>query len=538
MGSLVSSQFPLRRSARPDRRRAFRADRSDQRSREKAERRAAREARLLARADDLALIEAECINRARQSFWSFRCYLGGPKFLRGWWQEECADELQAFYEDMVAGKKPALLFEGPRQHGKTRQVVEFLAWVAGKNPDLRKLYASYSATLGKRANKDLQKILFSKRYQAVFPATRIELTKIVHKNKDGEKLPPAKRTETLIEYPGRDGQFRNTTVLGAINGEGFDLGVLDDPIKDAKESRSEVKRETAWRWLSVDFLACMSNSAGLLVIGARRHKDDPISRLREFWGEDIRVISYPALSIKDEKHRKAGEPLFPELKDLKFLLRLQRSMPRADWAATMQQNPIQDGGNIIESGWFKFWETLPLLEYRAMFADTAMKTKTANDFSVLLVAGKGRKEDPRLFILDILRDRWTAPQLKARTIAFWAKHAALDVVRLGRLRHLKVEDKASGTGLIQDLQAEGRFPVLPIPRDTDKYTRVCDVLSYIEAGLVVLPKDAPWVADFLAECEAFTSDDTHDFDDQVDCLVDAISEMLADFNDMTWGKMG
>jgi predicted phage terminase large subunit-like protein len=537
VGWLASSQSRPR--SRPERRRALSAIRADSRSREHARRYADRAARIIARADDLELIEAEAINRARASFWAFRCYIGGPKFLRGWWQEECADELQAFYEDMVAGKKPALLFEGPRQHGKTRQVVEFLAWVAGKNPDLRKLYASYSATLGKRANKDLQKVFASKRYKAVFPATRIQLTPQVLEGPEGEKLPPAARTQTLIEYPGHLGQFRNTTVLGSINGEGFDLGVLDDPLKGRTESHSEVKRETAWNWLSVDFLACMSNSAGLLVIAARRHKDDPVSRLRDLWGDDLRVISYPALAIKDEKHRAAGEPLFPELKDLKFLLRLQRSMPRADWAATMQQNPITDGGNVIEGAWFKDrWSTLPLLEYRAMFGDTAQKTKTANDYSVLLVAGKGRKEDPRLFILDILRGKWTAPQLKARTIAFWNKHNALEVVRMGRLRHLKIEDKASGTGLIQDLQSEGRIPVLPVPRDVDKYTRVCDVLSYIEAGLVVLPADAPWVHEFLVECEAFTSDDSHDFDDQVDCLCDAISEMLADFNDMKWGKMG
>ena len=32
---------------------------------------------------------------------------------------------------------------------------------------------------------------------------------------------------------------------------------------------------------------------------------------------------------------------------------------------------------------------------------------------------------------------------------------------------------------------------------------------------------------FIAECEAFTADDSHLHDDQVDPLVDAIGEMLA-----------
>ncbi|MNU01765.1 Terminase-like family protein [compost metagenome] len=54
-----------------------------------------------------------------------------------------------------------------------------------------------------------------------------------------------------------------------------------------------------------------------------------------------------------------------------------------------------------------------------------------------------------------------------------------------------------------------------------------DVQSYIEAGLVCIPEEAPWVADFVTECEAFTADDTHAHDDQVDPLVDAINDMLA-----------
>ena len=42
-----------------------------------------------------------------------------------------------------------------------------------------------------------------------------------------------------------------------------------------------------------------------------------------------------------------------------------------------------------------------------------------------------------------------------------------------------------------------------------------------------LPKNAPWVHDFIAECEAMTADDSHDHDDQVDPMLDAIDDMLA-----------
>jgi predicted phage terminase large subunit-like protein len=96
---------------------------------------------------------------------------------------------------------------------------------------------------------------------------------------------------------------------------------------------------------------------------------------------------------------------------------------------------------------------------------------------------------------------------------------------------LRIEDKASGTGLIQDIAkgepGKGRIPVAGVQRNKDKLTRVMDVVSYIDAGLVVLPEEAPWIADFITECEAFTSDDTHAHDDQIDPMVDAIEDMLA-----------
>ncbi len=38
-------------------------------------------------------------------------------------------------------------------------MVDFIAWVAGKNPKLQTIFASYSDKLGERANSELQYIL-------------------------------------------------------------------------------------------------------------------------------------------------------------------------------------------------------------------------------------------------------------------------------------------------------------------------------------------------------------------------------------------
>nr|DAM40610.1 MAG TPA: large terminase [Caudoviricetes sp.] len=87
-----------------------------------------------------------------------------------------------------------------------------------------------------------------------------------------------------------------------------------------------------------------------------------------------------------------------------------------------------------------------------------------------------------------------------------------------------IEDKSSGTGLIQKIRRENNIPVRAVTPQKDKYTRVLDVVGYIESGYVNLPNVATWVSDFVDECEKFTADNSHLHDDQVDTLTMAISE--------------
>ena len=86
----------------------------------------------------------------------------------GWWQYEVANELQRFYRSLINGERPKLVLMAPPQHGKTEQVTDFIAWVAGKQPDLKTIFASYSDELGVDVNKDLQRIMTSERYVAIF----------------------------------------------------------------------------------------------------------------------------------------------------------------------------------------------------------------------------------------------------------------------------------------------------------------------------------------------------------------------------------
>ncbi len=448
--------------------------------------------------------------RAREDFWAYRCYMN-PKMKRGWWQEEISRELMQFYYDLIAGKRPKLVIQAPPQHGKSVQIVDFVSWILGKLPDTKTIYTSFSERLGIRANLSTQRTFGSAKYKAIFKGTRIPEKNSV--TISGQKL----RNREVVEILDHYGYFRNTTVKGSITGESLDLGIIDDPIRGRADANSETTRNAVWDWFTDDFFSRFSEEAGLLVILTRWHIDDPIGRLIEK-DKSVKVLSYSSIATKDEKNRKCGDALFPEHKSIDFLMERKRIMTPSNWEALYQQNPTVQGGEIFKESCWKYWKVLPKIKQKAIFADTALKAKEANDYSVFQCWGMGI--DDKLYLIDQLRGKWEAPELEVNAKAFYNKHRSLDGCFCSAFN---VEDKASGTGLIQALQRKGGIPINGIPRNTDKVFRSGSSTPSIEAGLVHLPENAPWLSDYLPEFSAFPNGTN---DDQIDPTMDAIEYFL------------
>jgi predicted phage terminase large subunit-like protein len=171
---------------------------------------------------------------------------------------------------------------------------------------------------------------------------------------------------------------------------------------------------------------------------------------------------------------------------------------------------------------------------RAVFVDTAQKTGERNDYTVFLDAVLLRTG--KIYILNVWRKKVDAVGLLALAKDIWA-NASVSSGResLPAASAMYIEDKASGTGLIQQLNKNDQFiPVIAVQRTVDKLTRLMEVQPRIQAGAVYLPESAPWVVDFISECEAFTANDTHKHDDQIDPLIDAVNTFLAGVSWSVW----
>lgn len=458
---------------------------------------------------DLELIEKLAQAESRKSIWAYRQYLD-PKLKIGWWQREIAMELQRFWREYRAGLRPYLVIQAPPQHGKSTQVIDAISWMAGQDPSTKFIYASFSERLGVRANLRMQRTIDSAKYAGTFEKTQLA-------NSLNSRRGQYQRNHEMIEFVGSTGYFRNTTVRGSVTGESLDIGIIDDPIKGRLEANSETVRDSTWDWMMDDFFTRFSDSGAFLSILTRWHVDDPIGRLIAA-KSDVRVLSYPAIATQNEKHRKEGEALFQEHKSLEFLLSRKATMANPNWLALYQQSPIVFGGEMFKDHWWQYYDIIPPLLYRVIYADTAQKTKTQNDYTVF--QHWGFTADGRAYLLEQLRGKWEAPELLTRARAFWNKCKAME---LGALRAFKIEDKVSGTGLIQSLRREA-ITVQEISRSSgktagDKVTRANDAIPAVESGRVYLPRGAKWLSDYLEELSAFPNG-VHD--DQVDATVDAI----------------
>jgi predicted phage terminase large subunit-like protein len=475
-------------------------------------------------AGDLAVLEAIAAGEARSDFWAFRQFVD-PQIILGWWQQDLARHLQQFAEDMIAGKRPKLVVQAPPQHGKSESVVDFIAWLSARWPDTRTIYSSFSERLGIRANMALQRKFELEQFQKAFPELRLSSTNVV-----GQATGQALRNREIVEYVGRRGYFRNTTVGGAVTGESADLTVLDDPIKGRDEANSEAVRNKTWSWLTDDLLTRSSSRPGLLCILTRWHVDDPAARLI---ASDplVKVLSYPAIaedgderSDFDRAHRKAGEALFPELKPIEFLEAMRQTMDPGSWSSLYQQRPTVAGGNLFHIDQFQLHRHGEERPYkrRMIFADTAQKTGERNDYSVFQCWGLGA--DGAIYLIDQARGKFEAPELEKVARTFWRKHKSVSGPGAGYLTSFGIEDKSSGTGLVQQLArgSEG-LPIKPIQRPSDKYSRALDAIPSIAAGLVSIPADAAFTKELLSELASFPAG-THD--DQVDPLLDAVTELL------------
>jgi predicted phage terminase large subunit-like protein len=210
--------------------------------------------------------------------------------------------------------------------------------------------------------------------------------------------------------------------------------------------------------------------------------------------------------------RKAGDALHPEREPLETLEEIRRNIGEYNFAGQYQQAPAPREGGLVKRGWFQSYspaERPPKFDLMLQSWDTASKTTELADYSVCTTWGIS---DSHIYLLHVLRKKLDYPSLK---------RAVREQAELHRAETVLIEDKASGTQLIQELSQEGLHAIKAYQPEAglNKQMRLVAQTGVIENGLVFVPDAAEWLDSYLHELTTFPAGQ---HDDQVDSTAQAL----------------
>lgn len=460
---------------------------------------------------DLLAIERELCRRSLAEFAkrAWKVLEPATELKWGW----ALDAICIHLEAVTHGCITRLLMNVPP--GSMKSLLTGVIWPAWEwgpcgMPEMRFVGTAHEEQLAIRDSRRCRDLIKSEWYQGLW---NVELASDL----DGKR-----------EFGNKNKGIRQARSFTSMTGVRGDRVILDDPIS-ADNANSAAKLEQA-RIAFTETLPTRVNSekSAIVVIMQRLNEKDvsgvildmglPYVHLRIPMRFEPEHRCTTSIGWQDPRTEE-GELMFPERFGEVQVKELETTLGSYGAAGQLQQRPSPRGGGIINTSWFQYWQVLPQLEFRFITADTAQKTAEQNDYSVMQCWG--RSITGQAVKIDQIRGKWEAPELLVQARAFWLKQLNDNrhQCQKAQLRGMYVEDKVSGTGLIQTLRREG-LPVIAVQRNKDKISRGHDAAPFIESGNVVLHQDAPWLSGFLAEVSTFPNGAN---DDQLDPLFDAIN---------------
>ena len=437
-------------------------------------------------------------------------------------------------EDLEQGRIESnrLLIVAPPGHAKTNYgSIVFPSYHVGHNPYTHALMFSATSGQSRKSSQTVRDAVASERWRDLFPEVKPDRVRGWASEAWYVQRPlaPGDKDPTMFAT-GLGGE----TILGTRGG----LLVYDD-VSTQKNTSTAVQREKVINWIKETAFSRAVPDAKMLGVMTRWHTDDVAGF---FEREGFKVIVMPANGYWEnpdkENYRRAninGGPLWPEHVPAEELRGHRRTLGDHKYTGMYQGNPTAVEGAVYREETFGPWyvphlsgraqdvlatnrrrltepydavvnvdgDSIPIT-YRGVFIDTAMKAGQENDYTVMATWAVGL--DRQAYLLDVWRERVEAADLYEKVLLYWRRQRADVAV---------IEDKVSGTQLIQDLQRKTSIPVSTVTPIQSKEERARAQVHVVAGAFHVPDPDTgpEWVVGFLGEHTDFPR---ASHDDQVD----------------------
>jgi len=406
--------------------------------------------------------------------------------------------VRQYLDSLSRGEIKRLMVFMPPRHGKSEQdTVRYPIYRLTQDPKLRVIIGAYNQIL---ANK------FSRKARRIAERC-VQLSAERYAVEDWETA--------------QGGGIRAVGVGGGITGQGGDLIIIDDPVKNREEAESQAYRDRCWDWYTDDLYTRLEPGGAIVLMMTRWHEDDLAGRILA--SEDApnwTVISLPAEAEADDPLGRAiGEALCPERYDERQLAELRTVLGDWSYTALYQQRPLPPEGQLAKREWFEIVNEAPKYELLVRFWDMAATEKSIKasdpDWTVGTLMGRAKG---RYYIADVCRQRVNPSDIKPLM-----RSTAVNDGKRVRI-YWELEPGSSGKYVESDImQLLAGFGAEAVPVTGDKVQRAMPLLDQARVGNVKLVR-GEWIPAWLGEMTSFPMGK---HDDQVDSASGAFNALAS-----------
>lgn len=473
--------------------------------------------------ENVGLLEDALIRRkSEKSYYEFFKWawplVVNDELEENWHIKYLCDELQIVGDRVIKrlDKEYDLIINiAPGESKSTIATIIFYVWLWIRDPTIRIITASYSATLSLDHAVKSRDLLKEPEFQRIFGPLKFKKDQDVkskYKNEHG-------------------GERSSTSVGGTVTGMHGDIIGIDDPT-NPQQAESEAELKTAVKWINktISNRKTKKSMAPTIMIMQRLSEGDPAGdwlEKRDKHGKRIKHICLPAddsFPIYPEYLREYYvDGLMNPIRTGRAVLKEQKTeLGSRGYAGQYGQSPAPPEGNIIKGQWIQYYDPIMIdpNKYRhqmGFYLDSAYtEDEDSNDPSAFAAYWSMNDE---IYFAEVVQVWMEFPEL--------LKYAKTFIKKWGIWGQsvLYIEPKASGKSIYQMLKKdlgkrvvkEDKAPVASKPE------RAYAVSPKIEAGLMNIPIGKSWTDGYVNELLKFPGGK---HDDQVDVTVAAIRKEL------------
>lgn len=350
----------------------------------------------------------------------------------------------------------------------------------------------------------------------------------------------------LTDFANTMGGVRHSqTSNSAVTGQRMDAVFNDDP-NDVKDTSKLKLKQAQVSWKAAGNRLNDMRVAKRIIIQQRTHELDlsgimlaQKAELEKTSNEKVTSIQHLCIPMefteskcacgslccdttlgKNDPRKLDGEVLHPERNTPEVLKAEKLRLGSLGTAGQLMQRPTPEGGEMFKLEYWRYFDKLPvdrrgypLWEMCLLSCDEQTKITGTSKTAHVVVASKGalryivdvvnRKMDILDSVADIqrLNEKWRHP-----------------LTGQPMINKFVIENKANGPAVMSMLS--NKLPgMIDCNPDGDKESRARAMLPAVEAGNVLLWRDAPWIDEYKAQFAAFPNG-------AYDDIIDAVSQAL------------